>query len=218
MTPEQQALVDALEVKIDEVSEGSDRPAFSAVALYDHLVDGTRDVLRDVQGSLAFDVASDGRPKSSDPIGRDATGSGAVIPLPAGFVRALRIGLKSWRRALDTFSAMGGPEHRAQQNRRAGATEGRPLAVLVPAPQNAALALAPTSIEAFPAPAQNVTVTELTVIVGRAPEAMPPSLRDAVLWAAAARALTAARQGDAASHAARYASAALSSPSHGVTA
>lgn len=183
LTNAQQALVDKVESRIDEITPAGGSPTIPHESLYLELENATVQVLRRAIPELTYSEATDGS-GSSAAVGADST----VITLPADFLRFLSLKLDGWRVTMYHLMRATSKERSLQGNPYMQGAAGRPVAVFIPRAGG-------YGIEAWPAG----TITELLYVADKAPEDInEKGLEDAILWLAASRALLTLKESEAA--------------------
>lgn len=207
LTPAQMREVYRVETRLDELTPAGQTPTLPHAAIYEELREAAADVLERGPRSYLYRAAVDYTSQANATFER--TSRSVIIPLPADFIRFVRLQLHGWSLAVDVLGSVEDPAYQAQANPFAGASQGRPLATLIayqsgrlPAiiegrPTPPEVRTSRMAIEAFPVVRTGRPVVTCRLVREVAPELMPPALKDAMWWEAAARLLSSVPGGDA---------------------
>ncbi len=185
----QQALIERVEYRVDQVTAQGQTTPINRESVYGELEEASDSVLRRAPRLISQYAGADG---TADANANAVVSAGkVVIPLPADFIRFLRLKLVSWQTDVDDLVDVRTSRYRLQGNPFAQADAWAPLASQVPYFAGSGSVQA---LEAFPGTTGSSPV-ELLAYVGRtAPEDVPTELDDALIWEAAGRVLMATRQ------------------------
>lgn len=180
LTATQQALVDWVEARIDEITPENQTPTLGHDLVYKELQQAAYIVLRRARTQVVYEALEDGSGGSTS-----TDGDSTVIQLPSDFLRFIRIRLSSWDKPVDQLLAPDTNGYRQQHNQYQKGTAGRPMAAMIPKISGGSK----IAVQCWP----SGTVTELLYVPQLAPEEMPSVLEDSMVWFAAGRALQSIR-------------------------
>lgn len=182
-TTAQQALIDWVESRIDEITPVGQTPTVSHNTIYNELKASTNNILLRARPQLVYEAMVDGAASATA-----SEDDSFIIQLPVDFLRFMKLRLDSWDHPLYEAIAPDTNEYRQQFNQYQGASAGRPVAALIPR-------IAGTSkraLQCFPTGA----LQEFIYVPKTLPEDAPDVLQDAIVWEAAGRALQATKMAE----------------------
>lgn len=191
----QAALIARVNLRADvNAAEGMTTP-IPPNSVYLELEDAARTILTRSPKAILLPAATDGTTHANTNKTLLETNTRLVIPLPTDFVRFVRIRLTEHKRAIDS---LGDPDskayHLATTNQYAAPTIHSPAAFHIPYYSG----LFKQALEIFPVSTVSTPVSLFSYIGTVAPENMPASLVDALVWEAAGRVLQNLRENAAA--------------------
>lgn len=205
-TTQQNTLIERVEYRCDQVTARGQTVPLNRPSVYQELEESSRSVLRRAPREAVYPAALDGTAELE--AAKSLSGMKLVLPLPAGFLRFIRLQLADWLVPVDELIPVGTSLYRLQANQYAAADLAHPMAVLVPN----FTSLSKQALEAYPGKNTIGSVSSVTLFayVGEtAPETMPDDLMDAMLWDATGRVLQNTKQHEGAAKAFEAAERAL---------
>ena len=172
------ALVQLVEFRADQITGTGQTIGVNKERIYAELELAARKVLRTARRELVFAHATeDAASLNTDKV---TVNDRLRLPLPADFLRFLRIECENWQFPVDELTPSDSERYRAQANEYSRADSFHPVAAIVP------YGTAPGyAVEPFPASAADEPVTEFFYVAETDPEDMPDTLKDAMVYYAA---------------------------------
>ena len=178
--PDQLALVIKVERRIDAVTASGQTEGVNKPGMYDNLETAGRLLLRTVDDHILLFASTDG--KTAAEAGKVANGTVSwIFPIPADFLRFLRVELDNHDRAVDELRSRHSPLYKLQANPEQANDAFRPFAVLLPDSS----APGKQSVELFPYTDAGDIITAFEYVPSLCPEGMITDLVDPVIWYAA---------------------------------
>ena len=184
------ALVQRIEYRVDQVTAQGQTTPVNRSSAYQELAESARSILRRAPRELVYPAAVDG----SGSVVPEASGNATLIPVPADFIRFLRVQLSSWNHAIDELLPVDSSRYRLLQNPYTGADVAHPVAALVPHFSGTVK----QAVECYPADSTATPVALFAYVPDTAPELVPDELMDALVWEAAGRVLQSTKEEGAA--------------------
>lgn len=185
-------LVNWVEFRADSLTPTGQTPAINHESIYAELQEAAKHVLLRAPMEVVLDAAKDGA--SSLNSAKATVNDRLTLPLPADFLRFIRIELDTWDIPVDDLLDPRSNQYRMQLNQFATAHIGAPLAAMVAYPSGPCK----KALEVFPKSAAASPVTIFTYIGSLDPELMPTVLHDSMVWEGTFRVLMNTRDWEAA--------------------
>lgn len=198
-TPAQQALVELVEYRLDQVSSASDERTMpvARAQMYAEAELASDYVLQHAPLRLVMGLATNAAADAQ----KTLKGDHLRVDLPASFLRLLRVSCAGWLVPVDAFLETGNPAYRLRTNPYAAPDVARPAVYLVPG--------SPRALELYPKPEDADGLDELYFVAKTPPETLTDALRDATLWDAVRRVAQNVREFEVATKAAEAMALAL---------
>lgn len=222
-SPERQALIDAVEARMDEVSTSATDGVAAHTLIDKHLEAAAYFIARTCARERAHAFAEDASAFAAThayPLGTSAT----VLPVPKGYLRLLEVAVDGFGRTIHAAVSKDSPRYRQADNPASAPSTGQPVAFTTTCASGPVAAEPPadrTAIEVRPQIDDVAADLDLLSVVTQesaTPERVPDTLQEALLWRAAGLTLQSIREFDPAALALKTADEILAADIGGITA